>query len=253
MNNNQRYGVLQLFAPDGAENAQTGDSTADAGQRATADGEEFETLIKGRFKEPFAKKTQAIIDKRFREYKSLESYRDRVRPLIGDLLARYDLQEGDEETLAELLRDETPAGADVPTEPTDPDGDGGERRDALLEALHDWAGQESALRELYPDFDLRAELRGNPVFGNLLLAGVPLGAAYETAHRDEVLGSAMAYAADRAREDVVRGIEAKGMRPLENGVQSESAAVSTVNVNALTSKDILKILKQVENGASVSF
>ena len=151
MNNNQRYGVLQLFAPEGAENAQTGDSTADAGQRAAADGEEFETLIKGRFKEPFAKKTQAIIDKRFREFKSLESYRDRVRPLIGDLLARYDLQEGDEETLAELLRDETPAGADVPTEPTDPDGDGGERRDALLEALHDWAGQESALRELYPD------------------------------------------------------------------------------------------------------
>lgn len=253
MNNTLRYGVLQLFAPEGAENAQTGDSTADAGQRAAADGEEFETLIKGRFKEPFAKKTQAIIDKRFREYKSLESYRDRVQPLIGTLLARYGLQEGDEEQLAALLRDDTPDGAAAPAEPTAPDEDGDERRGALLEALHDWAGQESALRELYPDFDLRAELRESPVFGHLLLAGVPLGVAYETAHRDEVLGSAMAYAADRAREDVVRGIEAKGLRPLENGVQSESAAVSAVNVNALTSKDILKILKQVENGANVSF
>lgn len=63
----------------------------------------------------------------------------------------------------------------------------------------------------------------------------------------------MAYTADRVREQVVRNIETKGRRPLENGISSESAVVTAVDVNSLSSKDILKILKQVENGANIRF
>jgi hypothetical protein len=63
----------------------------------------------------------------------------------------------------------------------------------------------------------------------------------------------MQFTADAVRKQVVSNIEAKGRRPVENGVSSEGAVVSAVDVNSLTSQDILKILKQVENGANISF
>ena len=72
-------------------------------------------------------------------------------------------------------------------------------------------------------------------------------------HKDEILSGAMAYTAQKVREQVVKGIEAKGRRPVENGMLSESGIVTLTDVNALTSKDILKILKKVENGVSVKF
>ena len=107
--------------------------------------------------------------------------------------------------------------------------------------------------EAMPDFDLRNEIRGNKLFSQMLLSGVPVKTAYETVHREEIFSGAMAYTAGKVREQVVKGIQAKGMRPMENGISSESAIVTSVDVNNLTSQDILKILKQVENGASIKF
>lgn len=125
------------------------------------------------------------------------------------------------------------------------------RRDALRRRIGGWIKEGEELRGLYPDFDLRKELKNDKLFSQLVLGGAPVKAAYETVHRDEIIGGLMAYTADRVREQVVRDIETKGRRPLENGIASESAVVTAIDVNSLTSKDILKILKKVENGASI--
>ena len=86
-----------------------------------------------------------------------------------------------------------------------------------------------------------------------MYSGVPLKTAYEVLHKDEILSGAMTYTAQKVKEQVVKGIEARGRRPLENGIAAESGIVTVTDVNALTSKDILKILKQVENGANIKF
>lgn len=127
------------------------------------------------------------------------------------------------------------------------------RRDALRRRIGGWIKESEELRGLYPDFDLRKELKNDKLFSQLVLGGAPVKAAYETVHRDEIIGGLMAYTADRVREQVVRDIETKGRRPLENGIASESAVVTAVDVNSLTPKDILKILKKVENGANIKF
>ena len=124
---------------------------------------------------------------------------------------------------------------------------------SLRKKIGSWINQSRELQKTVPDFDLRAELRADPMFGNLLLSGLPLKAAYETIHHNEILNGAVAYTADKVRRQVVQGIEARGMRPVENGVSSEGAIVTSVDVNSLTSQDILKILKQVENGANITF
>lgn len=240
---------LQLFAGEGAESVigETGGEDAVAeqsGAEIVNTDDEFAQLINGRFKEQFTKKTQAIIDKRFKQTKELEEYKERVSPVVERLMEKYGVESGNESSLLDFIEN----GENLPINENI-----AERRNNLRGRISNWLKQSDEVKNTYPDFDLRKELRENKLFSQLLLGGAPLRAAYETVHKDEILSGAMAYTADKVREQVVKGIEAKGRRPIENGVSSESAVVTSVDVNSLTSQDILKILKQVENGANISF
>ncbi len=240
---------LQLFAGEGAESVigETGveDAVAEqSGAEIVNTDEEFAELINGKFKEQFTKKTQAIIDKRFKQTKELEEYKERVSPVVERLMEKYGVESGNESSLLDFIEN----GENLPINENI-----AERRNNLRGRISNWLKQSDEVKNTYPDFDLRKELRENKLFSQLLLGGAPLRAAYETVHKDEILSGAMAYTADKVREQVVKGIEAKGRRPIENGVSSESAVVTSVDVNSLTSQDILKILKQVENGANISF
>ncbi len=237
---------LQLFAEggEGADGATTGDDGADAEQMEKVNNdEEFAALINGKFKEQFTKKTQEIIDKRFKKTKELEAFKERVSPTLASLMERYGLNEGEEEKLFSALNEENNASA--------------KNKDhykvLLRKNASSWLMQGEEMKSIFPDFDLRKELRESQIFSRLLLSGIDLKTAYEIVHKDEILSGAMAYTAGKVREQLVQGIQAKGMRPQENGVMASSAVATGVDVNALTSKDILKILKQVENGASISF
>ncbi len=260
---------LQLFGGEVAEsgNGESGGKVAVAEQNGTENvdlDEEFSQLISGKFKEQFTKKTQGIIDKRFKETKLLEEYKNRVSPTLNALMEKYGIEEGKEETLlqkfgaddgldSDVLNDEASENVDVINEETDDESALREREDRLRGRIAAWVRESKDMREIYPDFDLRNELRSSKLFSQLVLSGAPVRAAYETVHKDEILSGAMAYTADKVREQVVKNIETKGRRPLENGISSESAVMTAVDVNSLTSKDILKILKQVENGANIKF
>lgn len=241
---------LQLFAGEGTEavGGETGVENAVAeqsGAEGVSSEQEFARLINGRFKEEFTKKTQAIIDKRFKQTKELEEYKSRVAPVVDGLMKKYGVESGNEARLMDYIE-----GGNADTQKPEAEA---QRVSNLRARLGDWVKQSGELKDLYPDFDLRSELRSSRLFAQLLVGGAPLRAAYETVHKDEILSGAMAYTADRVREQVVKGIEARGRRPIENGISSEAAVVTSVDVNSLTSQDILKILKQVENGASISF
>lgn len=240
---------LQLFAGEGAESVigETGVEDAVAEQTSAEivnTDEEFAELINGKFKEQFTKKTQAIIDKRFKQTKELEEYKQRVSPVVERLMEKYGVESGNEGSLLDFIEN----GKNLPI-----NEDVAQRRNNLRGRISNWIKQSDEVKNTYPDFDLRKELRESKLFSQLLLGGAPLRAAYETVHKDEILSGAMAYTADKVREQVVKNIETKGRRPLENGISSESAVMTAIDVNALTAKDIHKILKQVENGASIKF
>ena len=158
----------------------------------------------------------------------------------------YQIENGNIEGLYEKISDITSVD-EMKTEVNE------ENSKILKEKVCSWVKEGEDLKQLYENFDFRKELQSNPVFGQLLYSGIPLKTAYEVVHKDEILSGAMAYTAQKVREQVVKGIEAKGRRPIENGIASESGIVTLTDVNALTSKDILKILKKVENGVSVKF
>ena len=239
---------LQLFGgeADSVADGETGGENAVAGQNsAESNSDEFNELINGKFKNEFTRKTQAIIDKRFKETKALEEYRDKVSPAIDSLMKKYNISPGEEEKLMEHL-----SRADEKTPSDDKDNS---HRANLREKIGGWIRESRLLKENVPDFDLRRELKSDKLFSRLLMSGMSVGAAYEVVHRDEILSDAVNLTAQRVRKQVVDNIQVKGMRPVENGVSSDSAVVTSVDVNSLTSHDILKILKQVENGANVRF
>ncbi len=249
--------VLQLFAGEGdVANGETGDNIAVAGQdsaKETDPDAEFNQLINGKFKEQFTKKTQAIIDKRFKTTKELEAYKEKIQPVADSLYEKYNIPHGEIDLLAQAMERERAENGEKEVFSQETQVQDIPMKTQLRQKIGTWIKESKELQKIVPDFDLRSEIRSDKLFSQLLLSGLPLKTAYETVHRDEILNGAVAYTADKVRRQVVQGIQARGMRPVENGVRSEGAVVTTVDVNSLTSQDILKILKQVENGANVTF
>ena len=194
------------------------EETAVAGQeKAVGSDEEFERLIKGPYKDAYARRTQSMINKRFRETKELEAQRD---------MAQREREERGRYTRAEAAL-----------------GVAGEYSALIRDA-------ESA-KETYPDFDLEREC-ADPRFAKLVAAGLGVKGAYEALHHGEILAGAMQYAADRVMEGAIKGSLA-AERPEENGTHHDAAIDPRKNVASLTERDIRDILKRVEKGEKISF
>ena len=101
---------LQLFAGEGdSAIGETGENLAVAGQDGASEADpetEFNDLVNGRFKEQFSKRTQAIIDKRFKATKELEAFKDKAQPILGALYEKYEIDNGDIESLGQAMADE---------------------------------------------------------------------------------------------------------------------------------------------------
>ena len=85
---------LQLFAGESADGSSgmTGESNADAGQNNSENSsDEFSQLINGKFKDEFTRKTQGIINQRFKQTKELEAYKSKVSPVVERLMEKYGL------------------------------------------------------------------------------------------------------------------------------------------------------------------
>lgn len=92
---------------------ESGGKEADAGQDLT---HEFEDLIKGRFKEEYSRRTQNIINRRFREVKELEEFKDRYGESVEKLGALWGCSGDSEEfsrRAALLSTDEVGVAADT--------------------------------------------------------------------------------------------------------------------------------------------
>jgi hypothetical protein len=112
------------------------------------------------------------------------------------------------------------------------------------------------LKQLYPGFDLEAEL-SNPQFGKLL-AGLQasgfdgaLRTAYESVHRDEIMSGVLQHAVQKTKQQVSNSIQAGQRRPAEAGA---AAAVQTHIDPANLSKEQRKELRErVMRGEIIRF
>ena len=277
---------LQLFAEEGASAAT---DEAEAAAEPTAAGAEavgqdqqpaqeqkasFNDLLKDdQYKREYDKRVEGAVRRRMRAADAKFAQMD---PMFDVLAKKYGVGRGDDGKLdmqalmAAVMSDDGLLEEQAAEEGLTPEGMRKVMRAEQIERSMQaqQAEQENmrlfaaiqeeaqALKAVYPDFDLDAEI-GDERFGSLLIslqrAGVdaPLRTAYEVAHRQELLQRAVNYTAAKARQDVAASVQSNLSRPREMG-SSGAPAQSNFDPEKMTKKDYEAIKAKVSRGGRVS-
>jgi shikimate kinase len=75
--------------------------------------------------------------------------------------------------------------------------------------------------------------------------------AYEVAHKDEIIQSAMSFTANKTAEKVANSVRANASRPSENGLSSNSAALGAVDINKLSREQMEAYKQRALNGERI--
>ena len=232
---------------------------------------EFEALVKGKFKAQYDAKMQDTIQKRLKGSKETADKLKAVSPILEMMGKKYGVDASDISALTKALEDDD---SYYEAEAMERDMSVSqlkaikkvERENAQLsrqlkesqdrekaDRLHAvWLQQEQAAKQVYPSFNMEAELQ-NPEFVNLITNNVDVKTAYEVLHRDEIIPAAMQFAAQAVEQNISKKIAANGVRPSENGMGSQASAVVKSDVSKLTKMDIDEVARRVARGERVTF
>ena len=278
---------LQLFA-EGAEGeaaataevvneTQTADETEFATQTLAEDGQlatdnqedldaEFNELIKGKYKSQYERHIQENVGRRTKGTDKLRVQVAEQQPLMDALKKRYGEKDAEEllhafeEDALYIRQQATETGESEESVLSRIRSQRNETKIAQFEAEREnrqqLAGWHTEAKELqkstYPNLNLYEEL-GNEEFYECLKKGYSVKKAYELVHHDELVRSAVSRATEKTKKQTEDTIKAGTNRVRENGLSSQAASQTTVNVDNLTGKDIMAILKKVENGEKITF
>jgi hypothetical protein len=232
---------------------------------------EFEALIKGKFKAQYDARMQDTIQKRLKGSKETEQKFNEVAPILEILGKKYGVKATDISALSKAIEDDDSyyeaeaAERDMTVEQLkmfkkierennafrqrEIDRQNQENADRLMAA---WNQQGNKTQQVFPSFDMNEELQ-NPLFVTLIQHDVPVDVAYKALHIDELLPSAMQYAAQAVEQNISKKIAANGARPSENGMGGVASAVVKSDVSKLTKLDIDEVARRVARGEKISF
>ncbi|MBP3936412.1 MAG: hypothetical protein IK954_02370 [Clostridia bacterium] len=252
------------------------DATVAASQQPaqpTADDRQakFEEMIKGEFKDLYDARMKDALDKRFKSTKDTVDKYEALAPTIEMLAKKYGVKADDIAALNAAIEEDDSYYEDeaiekgisveqlkeirkIEKENSQLRQQMQERnaRENAAQQYAAWMNQANDLKNIYPSFDLRAELQ-NPQFVNLLRSNIDVRTAYEVMHKDEIIHAAMQFTAKKAEQKLTNKIIAGGARPTENGNSSQSAAIVKDRVSSLSKADREEIDRRVARGEKISF
>ena len=199
----------------------------------------------------YNKQMQAVVRSRLKAEKSAEEALGKMIPAIELLARKYDLdpKNMDYEALAKAINEDDAYYEDRALEmgvsvETAKKVDQMERENERRKAMEQKTLQEQALQQhfvkleqqgeavkkVFPNFDLRAELR-NPAFARMVApnVGISVEDAYYAVHRNEIQAASMQITAQKTAEKISNAIQSGSRRPDESGVSSQAPSVSTFN------------------------
>lgn len=261
--------------------ATSSDNAQDADVQTRADGRgednafhreaEFDAFIAQHsdlFNARVKAKVDEILPKRTRTMSKKARGYDAALPLIDHLTARYGTPPGDMEALITAVTQDKTTRTLRAEELGVPEDmveeieryrarEVGERRqtqEAEAETRYNrWMEEATSLKEMYPNFNLRIEMK-NPVFCELM-EKVGVQGAYTAIHHAEIQKAAVRYtareAARRAEDNAVARVRANGMRPAESATRQRSASTTRVDVSKLSSEQFQELTRRVERGERI--
>lgn len=238
-------------------------------QASTDRKAEFESLIKGDFKDEFDKRVQKIVKSRFKETRGLQEQLDKAQPVLNMLLSKYGAKDLD--GLTKAIEEDNSFYEDeafkrgmtvaqlkevkrIEQENQRIKAELSQRaeEEQKQQKIAEWVKQGDELKALYPNFDLNAEFE-NKDFADLLLKGIDVKTAYQVMHQDEIMSGIAQNAVKEAQKATVESIKANTARPVENAAGHASSVVTKPDVHSLTKADRNEILRRVARGEKISF
>lgn len=232
---------------------------------------EFEKLIKGEYKDLYDARVQDTIQKRLKSSKETVDRYNALTPTIELLSRKYGVDANDAEALNRAIEEDDAYYEDealekgitveqlksikkMERENADLKRQMQEQsvRENADRIYASWMEQSDALRQVYPGFDLNAEL-SNQRFVDLLKNNIDVRTAYEVIHKDEIIPAAMQFTARQVEQKITNKILAGGARPIENGLMSQSSAVVKSDVSQLSKEDRAEIIRRVARGERIRF
>lgn len=266
------YGKQAEPSPDAEEKTEGGEKKDDKPiDRKAA----FEALIEGEYKDVYGEKVKGIVHDRLRSSKQEQAKNEaklaELAPVLETLAKKYNIDPTDTKALAKAIEDDDEYYAEeamnrgIPVDELKAEKKmkrenetlrrqlkAREARDNADRQYAAWEAQASKAKELYPAFDLNAELK-NEAFVRLLNANIDVTTAYQVLHQDEIIPAAMQYAAKAAASQAAKSAAANAARPVENGVAKRSAAVVKDDVSKLSKADRAEINRRVARGEKITF
>ena len=281
---------LQLFAEGGAAGssgasagsdgasangsdgvAVTGDNTGDAGSAAEEVTVDRATQY-AKFKEDYKAEYDADVQKLIRNrLHKANSYEKKTQPLFSVLADRYGVNASDVDAIIKAVEDDDSFYQEKALEAGLTVADYKERykmqkelerfraedrrrRETAerTESMNRLYAQADEVKKFFPAFDLEKEAQ-NPDFAKLVSKGVGLLAAYKAVHHDDIVANAMATAVQKASDKISASVALNAARPNENGMSSQSSAVSTVNIKNLTKEQMSELKKRAAGGEKITF
>ena len=256
---------------DGAQAADVQEAAATDPVQTPDRNAEFEKLIKGEYKDLYDQRVQDTIQKRLKGSKETVDKYNALTPTIEMLAKKYGVDASDIDALNKAIEDDDAyyeqealeLGVSVEhfKEMKKTERENAELKRQLEEKnakekgaqlYAQWMEQAEKAKQVYPSFDLRAEMN-NPKFLDLLRSNIDVRTAYEVIHKDDIIHGAMQFTAKTVEQKLTNKMMANGARPNENGISSQSAAQVKSDVSQLTKADRAEIIRRVARGEKIRF
>lgn len=270
---NVKYGVQPQQEEAQGEVAATTDDAANTANQDEGK-KSFKDLIKGEYKADADAWAQELIRNRFKQNGELEEKLNSMNPLLEALGKMYNVDPTDIQQLTNIILDndslyeeeamQRGMSVDALKAVKQMERENEVLKQREQQSIADMrmrqhfdglAKQADELKQLYPGFDLMAEMQ-NPDFARLTApgVGVDVRTAYEVVHRDEMRGEEMRFAAQKSAERMANAVRANGMRPQENGMNGQQAPIDVkTDPRTLTRADREEIKRRVARGEKIAF
>lgn len=275
-------------APDGTV-VDTGDdaqkegvNSADAEQNVTENPEtkvSFDDLIEGEYKDDYKEKVNKIVRQRLKgtqqELDNATSTLDAMQPMLQILADKYKVDDYTDidaiiksiENDNAMLEDEAlERGMDVDTlrQIKSMERENNRLKAEKQQSIEEQQRQEKfariaqegeELKNLYPNFDLDAEI-SNPETGEqfvkMLEFGFTVQNAFESLHLAELQNITNEAITAKAVEKVANNVKANQKRPSENGLNNQTGSKVSKDISSLSREEIDDIIARANSGETIT-
>lgn len=242
--------------------------------------EDFNTLIKGKYKDQYQAKVEAIINKRFKDakaneekLKANEATMAKLQPLFNAMAAKYGIKADDIDAIIEAADKDNSNYEQAAYD--NGYGDTAEYRRAVerdeelnrlraaekarveaaeqdrqrRELLEGWLAESEEFKKEVEGFDFKSEWDGSDRFRYLVNSGFKVKEAYMAVHAAEYAKAA----ADKAQKDILAEIRANKTRPTESSANPQAAIRVKKSVKDLSLEDTERIIQEAKRGRKITF